>query len=76
MVNTVPSLTDCGTIEDIELGLKWDPATLASKVHRRVALLSQMGIGRGSLVAMIVRAAKLSMISPYDCDPVVNFSSD
>ena len=52
MVIAFPSLTGCGAVEDIGLGLKWDSATLAGEVHRRAALLSQMGIGRGSLVAI------------------------
>jgi acyl-CoA synthetase (AMP-forming)/AMP-acid ligase II/thioesterase domain-containing protein/acyl carrier protein len=41
-----------GSIEDIGLGLCWDPATLAGEVTRRATILSQMGIGRGCKVAI------------------------
>ena len=41
-----------GSIEDIELGLCWEPAILADEVTRRAVILSQMGIGRGSKVAI------------------------
>lgn len=45
------SLSD-GGIEDVGLGLSWDAATLGEQVNRRAAALSQMGIGRGSIVAI------------------------
>jgi len=41
-----------GGIEDVGLGFSWDAATLDEQVHRRAAMLSQMGIGRGSVVAI------------------------
>jgi acyl-CoA synthetase (AMP-forming)/AMP-acid ligase II/thioesterase domain-containing protein len=41
-----------GGIEDVGLGLSWDAATFRDEVNRRVATLSQMGIGRGSVVAI------------------------
>ncbi len=46
------SLTKCGCIKDIRLGLSWDAAALGHEVDRRAAVLSQMGIGRGSVVAI------------------------
>lgn len=42
----------CGGIEDVGLGLIWDAATLEDEVNRRAAVLSQMGIGRGSVVSI------------------------
>jgi long-chain acyl-CoA synthetase len=42
----------CGGIEDVGLGLIWDAATLKDEVNRRAAVLSQMGIGRGSMVSI------------------------
>ena len=45
-------LTKCGAIEDIGLGLSWDAATLVHEVTRRAAVLSQLGIGRRSVVAI------------------------
>jgi oxalate---CoA ligase len=42
----------CGGIEDVGLGISWDASTLADEVSRRAAVLSQMGIGRGSTVAI------------------------
>ena len=45
-------LSNCGRIKDIELGLSWDSATLVEEVGRRAAVLAQMGIGRGSIVAI------------------------
>lgn len=41
-----------GGIEDVGLGLSWDAATLGDQVDRRAAALSQMGIGRGSVVSI------------------------
>ena len=41
-----------GGIEDIGLGLSWDAVTLGDQVDRRAAALSQMGIGRGSVVSI------------------------
>jgi oxalate---CoA ligase len=41
-----------GGIEDVGLGLIWDATTLDDEVNRRAAVLSQMGIGRGSVVAI------------------------
>jgi acyl-CoA synthetase (AMP-forming)/AMP-acid ligase II/thioesterase domain-containing protein/acyl carrier protein len=41
-----------GGIEDLGLGLSWDAATLGDQVDRRAATLLQMGIGRGSVVAI------------------------
>jgi hypothetical protein len=52
MQETFQSLLRRGSIEDVELGLQWDSATLADEVIRRAAVLSQMGIGRGSKVAI------------------------
>jgi len=34
-----------GGIEDVGLGFSWDAATLDEQVHRRAAMLSQMGMG-------------------------------
>jgi oxalate---CoA ligase len=47
------SLRKFGSIQDIKLGIRWDPALLAQQVNRRAQLLSKMGIGRGSLVAIL-----------------------
>ena len=41
-----------GGIEDLALGLSWDAASLGSEILRRAAVLSQMGIGHGSVVAI------------------------
>jgi acyl-CoA synthetase (AMP-forming)/AMP-acid ligase II len=41
-----------GGIEDVGLGFCWDAATLRDQVYRRAAMLLQMGIGRGSVVAI------------------------
>lgn len=41
-----------GGIEDLGLGLSWDASTLCEEIDRRAAMLSQMGIGRGSVVAI------------------------
>jgi acyl-CoA synthetase (AMP-forming)/AMP-acid ligase II/thioesterase domain-containing protein len=45
-------LSKCGGIEDVGLGLSWDSATLVDEVSRRAAVLAQLGIGRGSVVAI------------------------
>ncbi len=45
-------LAKAGRINDLGLGLNWDSATLADEVSRRAAILSEMGIGRGSVVAI------------------------
>jgi oxalate---CoA ligase len=42
----------CGRIEDVGLGLSWASSTLANEVCRRAAVLSNMGIGHGSTVAI------------------------
>jgi oxalate---CoA ligase len=52
MQESFQSLFRRGSIEDVELGLRWDPAVLVDEVTRRAAFLSQMGIGRGSKVAI------------------------
>ena len=52
MQTTLRSLLQHGSIEDLELGLHWDPAIMADEVTRRISVLSQMGIGRGSKVAI------------------------
>jgi oxalate---CoA ligase len=45
-------LADCGGIEDVGLGLRWDRRRLAEEIARRAALLTSMGIGLGSIVAI------------------------
>jgi len=45
-------LSKCGGIEDVGLGLSWDSATLVDEVSWRAAVLAQMGVGRGSVVAI------------------------
>ena len=45
-------LSECKGITDVELGLHWDSATLLDEVNRRAAVLSQKGIGYGSVVAI------------------------
>ena len=42
----------CGSIEDVGLGLRWDLATIAYEVNRRAVVLSQLGVCRGSVVAI------------------------
>jgi oxalate---CoA ligase len=42
----------CGGIEDVGHGVIWDAVALGDQVNRRAAVLSQMGIGRGSVVAI------------------------
>ena len=51
-MQTFQSLLRRGGVEDVELGLQWDSATLADEVIRRAVVLSQMGIGRGSKVVI------------------------
>lgn len=41
-----------GGIEDVGLGLSWDAMALEGQIARRAAVLSQMGIGRGSVVSI------------------------
>jgi acyl-CoA synthetase (AMP-forming)/AMP-acid ligase II/thioesterase domain-containing protein len=45
-------LNECGGIEDVGLGLRWDKAALNSEILRRASVLEQMGIKPGSLVAI------------------------
>jgi acyl-CoA synthetase (AMP-forming)/AMP-acid ligase II len=45
-------LAKYGSIEDVGLGLNWNTATLTHETTRRAAFLSQLGIGRGSVVAI------------------------
>jgi len=42
-----------GCIEDVALDIRWDPATFAVEVTRRAAVLSQLEVQRGSLVAIM-----------------------
>jgi oxalate---CoA ligase len=42
-----------GSIEDCSLTVRWDAAALAAQVERRAAALSQIGIGRGSVIAIL-----------------------
>ena len=46
------SPSSLGAITEIESGLHWDAATLARQVRRRVAVLSQYNVGRGTRVAI------------------------
>ena len=41
-----------GNINDLELAERWDSTKLVREIERRAAVLSQMGIGRGSVVAI------------------------
>jgi acyl-CoA synthetase (AMP-forming)/AMP-acid ligase II len=41
-----------GNINDLELAERWDSTKLVREIERRAAVLSQMGIGRGSMVAI------------------------
>jgi oxalate---CoA ligase len=41
-----------GGITEIESGLHWDAAMLVGQMHRRVAALSQLKVGRGTRVAI------------------------
>ena len=45
-------LSKCGGIRDEGLGISWDLAALVEEVRRRAAVLAQMGVGRGSVVAI------------------------
>jgi len=45
-------LSKCGGIKDVEVGLRWDSTTLVDEVTKRAAVLSQKGIGSGSVVAI------------------------
>ncbi len=45
-------LKDCGGIEDVGLGIRWDAATLNKEILRRASVLGQMGIKPGSVVAI------------------------
>jgi oxalate---CoA ligase len=49
---TLVPLIGCGSIEDVGLGLRWDPTVIAHEVDRRAVVLSQLGIRRGSVVAI------------------------
>jgi acyl-CoA synthetase (AMP-forming)/AMP-acid ligase II/thioesterase domain-containing protein len=53
MSKPLQSLLGCGSIEDIGLALRWDPAVLTEEVTRRATILSQVGIGRGARVAIV-----------------------
>ncbi len=44
--------SNCGGIEDLGLGQRWDRARLRREVHRRAFVLSALGIGSGSTVAI------------------------
>jgi oxalate---CoA ligase len=43
---------DCGGIEDVGLGQRWDRRRLAEEIARRAAVLASMGVGLGSVVAI------------------------
>ncbi len=45
--------SEYGRIHDIGLDLRWDSAALAQQVNRRAALLSKMGVRRGSVVGIL-----------------------
>jgi acyl-CoA synthetase (AMP-forming)/AMP-acid ligase II/thioesterase domain-containing protein len=47
-----PDLKNCGSIDDVGLGLRWDAGTLSLEVARRAAVLAHFGIGPGSVVAI------------------------
>jgi acyl-CoA synthetase (AMP-forming)/AMP-acid ligase II len=47
-----PPLAQFGSIDDLKHAVRWDAPTLALEIERRAAFLGQMGIGRGSLVAI------------------------
>jgi acyl-CoA synthetase (AMP-forming)/AMP-acid ligase II/thioesterase domain-containing protein len=49
-------LKQFGRIEDCGLSVRWDAVALTQEVERRAAALSQMGIGRGSTVAIALDA--------------------
>jgi oxalate---CoA ligase len=42
----------CGGIVDLGLGISWDAARFGDEISRRAAVLAQMGIARGSIVAI------------------------
>jgi acyl-coenzyme A synthetase/AMP-(fatty) acid ligase/thioesterase domain-containing protein/acyl carrier protein len=48
----VDAFSNFGTIEDIELGQRWDRERLRHEVHRRAGVLSNLGIGSGSVIAI------------------------
>ena len=48
----LPSLCPLGCIEDAALDIRWNEESFAQEVARRVAALSEMSIGRGSIVAI------------------------
>ena len=48
----LPSLCPLGCIEDAALDIRWNEGSFAQEVARRVAVLSEMSIGRGSIVAI------------------------
>jgi oxalate---CoA ligase len=56
MIIKSPQILDfasaCGGIEDIGLGESWDSARLFNEVERRAATLSDLGFGRGSVIAI------------------------
>jgi oxalate---CoA ligase len=45
-------LNQFGSVEDCSLSVRWDAAALAAQVERRAVALSQIGIGRASVVAI------------------------
>jgi len=45
-------LEECGGIEDIGLGLRWDAAAFHKEVVRRASILAHIGIKPGSVVAI------------------------
>src|SRR5262249_44301399 len=47
-----------GSIEDISLGQRWEPAKFAQAVNRRAIALAEMNIRRGSIVGI------------YHCDAI------
>src|SRR5215469_11180941 len=47
------SSTKYGSIQDIAHDIRWDRKLVAQQVTRRAELLSKMGIGRGSRVAIL-----------------------
>src|ERR1700733_4491565 len=51
-MHMLPLLSKCGGITDVGFGVSWDSATLGDQVCRRAAELAQLGIGRGSVVAI------------------------
>jgi hypothetical protein len=47
-------LKPSGSIEDCGLSLRWDSAALNHEVERRAAIFSQIRIGRGSTIAIVM----------------------